>query len=127
MARLRARLDRDAVVLESVVTGGRGVALLAGTVLVAAAAEKRVTVRLTVDSWRSYVDVPAAEVPSGRPGTHLFAFDVAPDAAGGGGVGGPGGGVEFAVKYEYRAHNDADWTERWDNNDARNYAMSATW
>jgi len=129
-AGLRSRLDVDAVAVES--ASGRGAGLsFAGTVLVADVAfEKRVTVRCTFDFWRTFVDVEAVYVTSGCPGTDLFAFEVHPDAATVADQSSPRRGrgrFEFAVRYQYRAHSDAAWMERWDNNRGRNYQMLATW
>ena len=105
--------------------------IFAGTVLVTNVAfEKRVTVRCTFDFWRSFVDVEAVYVTGGCPGTDLFAFEVQPDVT-------PpvtdrpsprrsGGRFEFAIRYQYRAHSDAVWTVRWDNNNGRNYQMLAS-
>ena len=142
VARLRSRLDRDAVALESVSGGGGRRLPLAGTVLAldpvtttAAALDRRVTVRCTFDSWASFVDVPAVHVThAAAAGTHLFAFEVRePPDTGAAALEqtsarqGGGRGIEFAVRYQYREHCDADWTQRWDNNDGRNYQMLATW
>jgi len=136
-AGLRARLDRDAVALVSAC--GRELAL-AGKVLVANVAyEKRVTVRCTVDCWRSFVDVDAAYVNRCRlDGADLFAFEVSLPDAGWTGVGSerawtrrrggvPVGRCEFAVRYRYREHSDAAWTERWDNKEGENYKLLAIW
>ena len=129
-AGLRCRLERDAVALESVTSRGGGMSY-AGTVLVVNAAfDKRVTVRCTFDFWRSFVDVCGVYVTTGCcHGTDLFSFEVQPDVvtsvqspARGRGC----GRFEFAVRYQYRSDGDAAWTERWDNNDARNYMMLAT-
>jgi len=129
VGRLRGRLDRDAVALESVSCRGHGLPL-AGTVLVADAAyEKRVTVRCTFDFWSSFVDVAAVHVTRGSRDTDLFAFEVQPAATTVVDDTSPrpgGARVEFAVRYQYRPHSCADWTERWDNNDGRNYQMLTT-
>jgi len=128
-AGLRCRLDRDAVALESASSRGSGLQF-AGTVLVANVAfEKRITVRCTFDFWRSFVDIVAVYVTSGCPGTDLFAFEVQPDTSAIADHPWPrqnGGRFEFAVRYQYRAHSDAVWMERWDNNNGRNYQMLAT-
>jgi len=130
-AGLRCRLERDAVALESVTSLGGGMSY-AGTVLVLNAAfDKRVTVRCTFDFWRSFVAVDGVYVTGNcAHGTDLFSFEVQPDvittdpqsSARGRGR----GRFEFAVRFQYRANADAEWTERWDNNDARNYMMLAT-
>jgi len=128
-AGLRDRLDRDSVAVESVTSRGGGMSF-AGTVLVANVAfEKRVTVRCTFDFWRSFVDVAAVYVTGGCPGSDLFSFEVQPDVTSVADRSSPRrrrGRFEFAVRYQYRAHSDADWTERWDNNYGRNYQMLAT-
>jgi len=129
-AGLQARLDRDSVALESVSSRAGGLSF-AGTVLVSNVAyEKRVTVRCTFDFWRSFTDVAAVYVTSGCPGTDLFSFEVQSDVATTGcDESSPRRGrgrFEFALRYQYRDHCDDAWTERWDNNQARNYQLLAT-
>jgi len=123
---LRCRIDGDTVALESVSSRGRGLSF-SGTVLVANIAfHKRVTVRCTFNGWNSFVDVTAGYVSASVPGTDLFAFQVQqPDSTTM--IERLPRRFEFAVRYQYRAHSDIEWTERWDNNVGQNYQMLVTW
>jgi len=127
-AGLRCRLDRNAVALESASSRGSGLPF-AGTVLVSNMAfEKRVTVRCTFDFWHSYVDIAAIYVTTGSCDTDLFSFEVQYDVTAIPDRPCPrrhSGRFQFAIRYQYRKHGDAVWTERWDNNDGRNYTMLA--
>ncbi|XP_041036702.1 protein phosphatase 1 regulatory subunit 3E-like [Carcharodon carcharias] len=104
------RVGREKVCLE-------GVAVerfrLWGTVRVLNLAfRKEVTVRHTVDDWRSYSDTPASYIPqSADRQTDRFSFELAlpPYLA--------GSSVQLAVRYR------AGQAEYWDNDGGRNYRL----
>lgn len=113
----RQRLERAHVCLEQCVLRQR---TLAGTVRVKNLSfEKRVSVRITFDAWRSHEDVACAYVLSTYPdsGHDTFSFEVTlPDSR-------PGERhIEFAVRYEVPGCDGGDVTH-WDSNQGKNYKV----
>jgi len=108
----REKINAQNVVLENAfvenpVTAPR----LRGVVRVANIAfDKNVSIRLTDNGWKSFVDIGATFIDDARGVEDRFEFvvELANDA----------NRVEFAVRYR------AGGGEYWDNNDGKNYALS---
>lgn len=110
----RNRLQEHAVLLESCNVTKRSVL---GTVRVKNVCfEKAVHVRITFDSWKTYLDVPCTYLDRcyGEPGTDVFEFNISvPEEID------PRERVEFCVSYFPATFAAAEW----DNNNGKNYCI----
>lgn len=110
----RSRLQDRAVLLESCDVSKRRIL---GTVRVKNFCfEKEVHIRITFDTWRSYLDVPCTYLDQcyGEPGTDVFAFNISvPERVD------PRERIEFCVSYLPVALGETEW----DNNDGKNYCI----
>ncbi|XP_051510225.1 protein phosphatase 1 regulatory subunit 3C-B-like [Myxocyprinus asiaticus] len=110
----RSRMQENMVLLESCKVTNHSVM---GTVRVRNVCfEKAVHIRITFDTWRSYLDVPCTFLDQcyGEPGTDVFEFNITvPKQIT------PRGWVEFCVSYLPGGFSDAVW----DNNYAKNYCI----
>ncbi|XP_068585447.1 protein phosphatase 1 regulatory subunit 3C-B-like isoform X2 [Cebidichthys violaceus] len=107
---LRNRLKAQQVCLE---TCSVQECLLSGTVQVRNLCfDKSVSVRITFDSWRSFLDIPCLYLNNvyGCPDTDTFSFSVlVPEVLE------PSNRVEFCIQYQTQDHTF------WDNNHGNNY------
>ncbi|XP_051963955.1 protein phosphatase 1 regulatory subunit 3C-B-like [Xyrauchen texanus] len=110
----RSRLQENMVLLESCKVTKRSVL---GTVRVRNVCfEKAVHIRVTFDTWRSYLDVPCSYLDQcyGEPGTDVFEFNITvPEQMDSRGL------IEFCVSYLPSGFSDAVW----DNNYGKNYCI----
>lgn len=115
---VRERLSRSGVALERAQAVDTSVQ---GTVRVKNLAyEKLVTVRYTLDEWRSFVDVEGNYVEGSHDGdSDCFSFSIFVSTAEEE-VFVPGNKLHFAVRYTYGRDNDGTG---WDNNDGSNYTF----
>lgn len=108
----RTRLQDHMVLLESCDVTKR---CILGTVRVKNVCfEKAVHIRITFDTWRSYMDVPCAYLDQcyGEPGTDVFEFNISvPERI--------DGHIEFCVSYSPAALAATEW----DNNNGKNYCI----
>ncbi|XP_077118305.1 protein phosphatase 1 regulatory subunit 3C-like [Ranitomeya variabilis] len=106
----RARLSRQQVCLEQCAVQG---AAVAGTVRVRNIGfEKRVTLRVSYDNWKSHYDLPCSYLrdPCGGDETDTFSFrlPLPPDTQ----------RAEFCICFWCRG------AEHWDNNEGKNYVLN---
>ncbi|XP_043938935.1 protein phosphatase 1 regulatory subunit 3C-B-like [Protopterus annectens] len=110
----RKRLQSDLVCLENCVVQDR---VLTGTVKVMNISfEKLVQIRITFDSWKSYLDTDCSYMHNtyGSSDVDTFSFEVRiPEALE------PTGNVEFCIRYKCGK-------EHWDNNHGKNYRILCT-
>ncbi|XP_065103694.1 protein phosphatase 1 regulatory subunit 3C-B-like [Paramisgurnus dabryanus] len=110
----RCRLQERMVLLENCKVTRRSIM---GTVRVRNVCfEKAVNIRITFDTWRSYLDVPCTYLDQcyGEPGTDVFEFNVTvPEQIK------TGERIEFCVSYLPGGFGEASW----DNNDGNNYCI----
>lgn len=110
-ADFQQRLRSANVLLESVETDEFSISGIVRVLNLAF--EKRVTLRYTLNSWLTFMDVPASYVPQSSDGlTDKFHFKIVTPAFFEG-----SGSLQFAVRY--RVGTD----EFWDNNDGKNYKV----
>ncbi|XP_067268544.1 protein phosphatase 1 regulatory subunit 3C-B-like [Pseudorasbora parva] len=110
----RSRLQDHMVLLESCEVSKR---CILGTVRVKNVCfEKAVHIRITFDSWRSYLDVPCTYLDQcyGEPGTDVFEFNISvPERLD------PRERIEFCASYLPAAFGVTEW----DNNNGKNYCI----
>lgn len=111
----RSRLQDHMVLLESCDVSKR---CILGTVRVKNVCfEKAVNIRITFDTWRSYLDVPCTYLDQcyGEPGTDVFEFNISvPERID------PRERIEFCVSYLPASLGATEW----DNNNGNNYCIN---